>query len=130
LDTNVFEVEAFDVWPAIDGNEDNIGIELIRVPDMPSLLATRQLKATHRLLLCSLSSRFTSKIRNTENIKIRRRTKFLVDSNIPNTIEDFLSKGSTLGNILEREPRLNELLDDGNFIDQTTPHAAYLHISN
>ena len=54
LDTNVFEVEALDVWPAIDGNEDNIGIELIRVPDMPSLLATRQLKATHHLLLSVL----------------------------------------------------------------------------
>jgi len=54
LDTNVIEVEAFDVWPATDGNENNIGIELIRVPDMPSLLATRQLKATHHLLLSVL----------------------------------------------------------------------------
>ena len=54
FDANVFEVEAFDVWPATDGNENNICIELIRVPDMPSMFETRELKATHRLLLSVL----------------------------------------------------------------------------
>ncbi len=47
----IFEVEAFDVWLETDGNENNIGIELIKVPVMRSPLAIQELKATHRLLL-------------------------------------------------------------------------------
>lgn len=37
LNTDIFEVEAFDVWPAADGDEHNIGFELykysITLPD-------------------------------------------------------------------------------------------------
>jgi hypothetical protein len=32
--TTFFEVEAFDVWPAADGDEHNIGFELYRGPIM------------------------------------------------------------------------------------------------
>jgi hypothetical protein len=29
FDTDVFEVEAFDIWPTADGDENNIGLELM-----------------------------------------------------------------------------------------------------
>jgi hypothetical protein len=29
FDANVFEVEAFDIWPTADGDENNIGVDLM-----------------------------------------------------------------------------------------------------
>jgi hypothetical protein len=29
LDADIFEVEAFDIWPTADGDENNIGLELM-----------------------------------------------------------------------------------------------------
>jgi hypothetical protein len=29
FDTDVFEVEAFDIWPTADGDENNVGLELM-----------------------------------------------------------------------------------------------------